>query len=75
MSLFGIASILCKPLIGILSDWIGGRHKALLILLLGLFGPILIAFGANERAPGLSSGGPARHRLLYLQPDHEHRRR
>lgn len=51
MSLFGIASILCKPLIGILSDWIGGRHKALLILLLGLFGPILIAFGANERAP------------------------
>jgi MFS family permease len=51
MSLFGIASILCKPLIGILSDWIGGRHKALLILLLGLFGPILIAFGTNQSAP------------------------
>lgn len=48
MSLFGIASILCKPLIGILSDYIGGKHKLLLILLLGLFGPILIAFGMNQ---------------------------
>lgn len=48
MSLFGIASILCKPLIGILSDWIGGKHKWLLTLLLGLFGPILIAFGINQ---------------------------
>lgn len=48
MSLFGIASILSKPLIGILSDYIGGKHKLLLILLLGLFGPILIAFGINQ---------------------------
>lgn len=48
MSLFGISAILCKPIIGILSDWIGGKHKMLLIILLGVFGPILIGFGMNK---------------------------
>lgn len=48
MSMFGLAAILCKPIIGILSDLSGGRHKLLLTIVLGLFGPILIWFGANQ---------------------------
>jgi nitrate/nitrite transporter NarK len=45
VSLVGIAAILGKPLIGLLSDWLGGRCKWLTFASFVLFAAMLIVFG------------------------------
>lgn len=45
MSLVGIAAILGKPLIGALSDWLGGRRKWLTFFSFVLFVVMLLVFG------------------------------
>jgi len=52
VSLFGIGAIAAKPLVGILSDWLGGRRRILIIICLVSFVAMLLVFGRldNERA-------------------------
>ncbi len=45
VSLVGLAAILGKPLIGLLSDWLGGRCKWLCFASFVLFAVMLIVFG------------------------------
>jgi len=46
VSLVGIAAIIGKPLIGMLSDWMGGRRKWLTFATFVLFAVMLMVFGA-----------------------------
>jgi MFS family permease len=48
MSVYGMAALFCKPLIGIVSDLTGVKRKTILFWALLLFGPILLWFGANR---------------------------
>lgn len=45
MSVAGIAAMIGKPLIGLLSDWLGGREKWLTIATFALFAVMLLVFG------------------------------
>jgi sugar phosphate permease len=45
VSLIGIAAIIGKPLIGLLSDWLGGRRKWLTFATFVLFAVMLMVFG------------------------------
>ena len=45
VSLIGIAAIIGKPLIGLLSDWLGGRRKWLTFATFVLFAIMLMVFG------------------------------
>jgi len=58
MSLYGLAGIFCKPLVGIISDLLGGRRKAIQVVVLFLFGPTLLWFGSNENTQILIVLGP-----------------
>jgi sugar phosphate permease len=52
MTVFGIGGLISKPLIGFLSDWLGGRRKSLILLcFIGLCAGVLV-FGSlsNELA-------------------------
>ena len=51
-AMFGVGAILAKPLIGLLSDWLGGRRRVLVIVCLFSFTAMLLLFGAlhTERA-------------------------
>jgi sugar phosphate permease len=51
MVLFGVGAVVAKPVIGVLSDWSGGRRKILTLTCLGGFGPALLAFGWSDTAP------------------------
>ena len=51
MVLFGMGAVVAKPVIGLLSDWFGGRRKILTLICLGGFGPALLAFGWSDTAP------------------------
>lgn len=42
---FGIGAIVSKPLIGLLSDFLGGRRKALLVICFATFTIMLLVFG------------------------------
>ncbi len=42
---FGIGAIISKPLIGLLSDLLGGRRKALLVACFAMFTVMLLVFG------------------------------
>lgn len=44
-AMFGVGAIFAKPLIGLLSDWLGGRRKALVIVCLISFTAMLLLFG------------------------------
>lgn len=44
-AVFGIGAIVAKPLVGLLSDWLGGRRKALVIICLASFTAMLLLFG------------------------------
>jgi sugar phosphate permease len=44
VTLFSVTAIPGKPLVGVLSDWLGGRRKLLIILCLALFAVMLIVF-------------------------------
>ena len=52
MVLFGVGAVVAKPVIGLLSDWFGGRRKILTVICLGGFGPALLGFGWNDSAEG-----------------------
>lgn len=53
MSVFGITALLSKPIIGVLSDLMGGRRKPLLFFALACFGPMLLWFGSNTNTSAL----------------------
>ena len=44
--MFGVGAIVSKPCIGLLSDWLGGRRKALVMLCVGSFAGLLLVFGS-----------------------------
>jgi sugar phosphate permease len=44
-AIFGIGAIVCKPLIGLLSDWIGGARRPLTIASFVMFFTMLLTFG------------------------------
>lgn len=48
VALFGIAAIIGKPIVGLASDWLGGRRKLLIIECLVLFAIMLVIFGFLE---------------------------
>jgi sugar phosphate permease len=52
VSLFGAGAVVAKPLVGIASDWLGGRRKILIIVCLLSFVAMLLVFGTldNERS-------------------------
>lgn len=58
MSLYGLAGLFCKPLVGIISDLLGGRRKVIQFIVLILFSPILLWFGSNENVQILIILGP-----------------
>ncbi|HEX8883880.1 MAG TPA: MFS transporter [Noviherbaspirillum sp.] len=43
--MFGVGAIFSKPLIGLLSDWLGGKRKPLVMMCLLGFAVLLLAFG------------------------------
>ena len=47
MSLYGTASLACKPIAGLLSDLLRGKRNILLAVMLGTFFVCLLLFGAN----------------------------
>lgn len=48
VALFGVGAIISKPLIGLLSDWLGGVRRIPVIILLLSFVAILLVFGSLE---------------------------
>ncbi|TAL53043.1 MFS transporter [Pandoraea sp.] len=49
MVLVGIGAVVSKPIIGLLSDWMGGRRKALISACFCGFSILLLVFGMLER--------------------------
>ncbi|BCJ85686.1 MFS transporter [Effusibacillus dendaii] len=47
MSIYGMAALLCKPIIGILSDILKVQRRVLLFVVLICFGPVLLWFGST----------------------------
>ena len=58
MVLFGVGAVVAKPLIGLLSDWLGGRRRILTLACLGGFGPALLAFGWGGTARAFHNLAP-----------------
>ena len=58
MVLFGVGAVVAKPLIGLLSDWLGGRRRILTLACLGGFGPALLAFGWSGTARSFHNLAP-----------------
>jgi predicted MFS family arabinose efflux permease len=58
MSLVGITAMLGKPLIGLLSDWLGGREKWLTIGTLSLFAIMLLVFGLLDNKLAFQLAAP-----------------
>lgn len=50
MSIYGVTALLCKPVIGILSDVLKVKRKTLLFIVLFLFGPVLMWFAMTTSA-------------------------
>jgi ACS family glucarate transporter-like MFS transporter len=48
VALFGAGAIISKPLIGLVSDWLGGIRRVPVIVLLLSFVAILLVFGSLE---------------------------
>lgn len=48
MTIAGVAAIIGKPVIGFVSDWLGGREKWLAIGTLALFAVMLLVFGTLQ---------------------------
>lgn len=46
--MFGIGAIVSKPLIGLLSDWMGGRRKTLVVVCFAAFAVLLLVFGQQS---------------------------
>ncbi|WP_318828414.1 MFS transporter [Burkholderia cepacia] len=44
-AMFGAGAIVAKPAIGLLSDWLGGRRRTLVIICLASFAVMLLLFG------------------------------
>ncbi len=52
VAIFGIAAIAAKPCIGFVSDLLGGRRKALTVVVLGAFVVALLVFGTRDSLTG-----------------------
>lgn len=48
VALFGIGAIITKPLVGLLSDWLGGIRKLPIIIILLAFVVMLLIFGSQH---------------------------
>ncbi|MFM0007623.1 MFS transporter [Paraburkholderia dipogonis] len=57
-AIFGVGAIVCKPLIGLLSDWLGGARKPLAIGAFGLFVVMLLIFGQLETLTAFKIAAP-----------------
>ncbi|AJC23295.1 hypothetical protein RO07_12240 [Pandoraea pulmonicola] len=44
-AMFGVGAIVSKPLVGLVSDWLGGKRKAILIVCFAGFAASLMVFG------------------------------
>jgi sugar phosphate permease len=58
MVLFGIGAVIGKPIVGMVSDWLGGRRKVLTIACLAGFAPALLVFGWSDTASAFRSLAP-----------------
>ena len=58
VALFGAAAIVAKPLIGWLSDWMGGRRKALIIACLIFFVLMMAVFSQLSTVQAFEIAGP-----------------
>ncbi|OXM70134.1 MFS transporter [Amycolatopsis sp. KNN50.9b] len=52
VAIFGITAIAAKPCIGFVSDLLGGRRKALTVVVLGAFVVALLVFGTRDSLSG-----------------------
>jgi sugar phosphate permease len=59
MVMFGVGAVVAKPVIGAVSDWLGGRRKMLVVACLGGFAPALLAFGWTNSAEAFRYLAPA----------------
>jgi sugar phosphate permease len=55
---FGVGGLIAKPLIGFVSDWLGGRRKWLAILCLAGLIAMLLVFASIRSATGFFLAGP-----------------
>ncbi|MEA2767600.1 MAG: hypothetical protein QOD93_562 [Acetobacteraceae bacterium] len=55
---FGVGGLVAKPLIGFISDWLGGRRKWLAILSLAGLVVMLLVFASIRNATGFLLAGP-----------------
>ena len=58
MVLFGVGAVVAKPIIGVLSDWFGGRRKIPVVICLGCFAPALLGFGWSGTAEAFRTMAP-----------------
>ncbi len=58
VALFGAGAIVAKPLIGLLSDLLGGRRKALVIACLAFFVVMMLVFSQLSTLSGFAIAGP-----------------
>ncbi|WP_218002930.1 MFS transporter [Paraburkholderia ferrariae] len=57
-AMFGTGAIVAKPAIGLLSDWLGGRRKTLVIICLASFAVMLLVFGGLHSARAFLVAAP-----------------
>ncbi|MBV9231642.1 MAG: MFS transporter [Chloroflexi bacterium] len=58
VALFGIGAIISKPLIGWLSDWLGGARKVPIIIILASFVVMLLIFGSLSSVTAFEIAAP-----------------
>ena len=58
VALFGAGAIVAKPTIGLVSDWLGGRRKALVIGCLVFFVMMMLVFSQLETFTAFEIAGP-----------------
>lgn len=58
MILFGIGAIVSKPVLGFISDWLGGARKIPLVIVLSSFAVALVVFGGIGTEAGFRAMAP-----------------
>ena len=58
VAVVGVAAIIGKPLIGVVSDWLGNRNKEIIIAILVLFMVMLLVFGSLGTKAGFLAAAP-----------------
>ncbi|AMV48389.1 MFS transporter [Paraburkholderia caribensis] len=57
-AMFGAGAIVAKPTIGLLSDWLGGRRRTLVIICLASFAVMLLLFGGLRSPQAFLAAAP-----------------